>query len=290
MKNIAHSIAQRLLNFSKSSGEEHTLVLSRYGVERMLYRLSQSPEGQRFILKGASLFLVWFGHFFRTTRDVDLLGQGPSEPEMLAGIFRGLCVPDHSGIDGLVFNPDSIRVSRIQEGQDYPGLRVQLQALLTRTRIDLQVDVGYGDAITPAPEPIIFPTLLDGPAPKLLAYPAYTAVAEKFLAMVTLDLANSRMKDFYDLCVIFRNIPLDCEILAEAMERTFTRRGVTIPRQKPTALTEAFFEDLQKNRQWNAFVKNNRISVPMGNLREVVLELQNHLGCALERIGIPMHP
>ncbi len=283
---MSHSVAQRLLNFSKSGGEEYNFILSRYGVERLLYRLSQSPQGRRFVIKGASLFLVWFGHAFRTTRDVDLLGEGSSELEDVAKLFRELCEVDSVAVDGLIFQNDSVRVNRIKEEQDYEGVRVQLRAMLGRIRIDLRVDVGFGDAITPAPDRITFPTLLDGPAPSLLAYPPYTAIAEKFQAMVVLDLANSRMKDFYDICVMFRSFQLDPQILADAVKRTFARRNVDVPGETPLALTDSFSEDPLKQKQWAAFVKKSRLSMPMGDLQSVVTELHMHLQPMLRLLGI----
>ncbi len=277
MTDISHSVAQRLLNFSKTHQEEYNFVLARYGVERLLYRLSQSELGSRFVLKGASLFLVWFGHAFRTTRDVDLLGVGSSDLEAIAQLFRELCIPDTLAVDGLVFQAETVRVNRIKEDQDYQGVRILLRALLGKSRIDLQVDVGFGDAITPEPERITFPTLLDGPAPVLLAYPPYTAIAEKFQAMVVLDMANSRMKDFYDICVMFRSFPLDAEILAKAIQRTFARRDIALPGKIPMALTPDFSADPLKQNQWNAFVKKSRLTVPMGDLPAVVAELRKHL-------------
>ena len=274
MSDMAHSVAQRLLNFGKANNEEYNFILARYGVERLLYRISQSPIGQKFVLKGASLFLVWFGHTFRTTRDVDLLGVGSSDLETIANLFHELCKVDTQGVDGLVFQPETVRVSRIKGDQDYEGVRVLLRALLGKARIDLQVDVGFGDAITPEAERVQFPTLLDGPAPSLLAYPPYTAIAEKFQAMVGLDMANSRMKDFYDICVLFRSLALDAGILATAVQRTFARRNMALPGKMPTALTRSFSDDPMKRAQWNAFVKKSRLTLPMGELPEVVEELR----------------
>lgn len=286
MSNLAHSVAQRLLNFSKEKNEDFNFVLARYGVERLLYRLTQSQEGGRFILKGASLFLVWFGHSFRTTRDVDLLGMGSPSIEGLSDLFRTLCKTESSSIDGLKFLEDSVQAGRIKEDQEYEGVRVQLRAMLGRSRIDLQVDIGFGDAITPAAERITFPTLLDGPAPVMLAYPPYTSVAEKFHAMVSRDLANSRMKDFYDICVMFRSFRLQTEILVEAIRKTNERRGTGLPTEMPVALTKSFWNDALKQDQWNAFVKRSRLTLPMGNLESVISELRGHLQPTLTLLGI----
>ncbi len=276
MSDPSRSVAQRLLNFSKENGEEYNFVLVRYGMERLLYRLSQSERGRRFILKGAGLFLVWFGRNFRTTRDIDLLGEGLADPEVMVGDFRELCGLDTLETDGLVFLPESVRAERIREDQDYEGIRVRLRALLGKSRIELQVDVGFGDAVTPEPETVVFPTLLNGPAPRLLAYPPPTAVAEKFQAMVALDQANSRMKDFYDLCVLFRSFTLDSQVLAHAIRSTFARRATELPVSFPTALTTSFSEDPIKKTQWNAFIGKCRPALPMGDLPSVVTELREH--------------
>ncbi len=277
MSNMPHSVAQRLLNFSKTHNEEYNFVLARYGVERLLYRLSRSTSGSRFVLKGASLFLVWFGHAFRTTRDVDLLGMGASDLEAIARLFRELCEPDTEAVDGLVFQKETVKANRIKEDQDYQGVRVLLRTMLGKSRIDLQVDIGFGDAITPDPERINFPTLLDGPPPTLLAYPPYTAIAEKFHAMVLLDQANSRMKDFYDICVMFRSFSLDAGILVQAIQRTFARRDLALPVMIPTALTPAFSDDPLKQAQWNAFIHKSRLTVTLRDLPSVVNELRGHL-------------
>jgi hypothetical protein len=287
MSDRAHSVAERLLNLCKARNEEFTFVLSRYGTERLLYRLAQSEHGRRFVLKGASLFLVWFGQAFRTTRDVDLLGEGPADLETVAETFRGICRLETRDIDGLVFQPESVVVSRIREDQQHDGIRVKLRALLSRSRIDLQVDIGFGDAVTPAPEPIEFPTLLDAPAPQLLAYPHFTAIAEKFHAMVSRDLANSRMKDFYDLIILFRSFDLNEEILARAIKNSFACRGTALPVDIPMALTSTFGEDEGKMTQWEAFKKKNRLTQPMGSLQDVIEELCMRFTPVLMRLRIP---
>jgi hypothetical protein len=173
-RNTAHSIFQRLLKYAKLHGEDFNLLLSRYGVERLLYRLSISNHADRFILKGASLFLVWQGQNYRVTRDADLLGSGPADIETLTDIFKELCEITTEDIDGIKFLIDTVRAVPIREEQEYDGIRVTLVGLLYQARIPLQVDIGFGDAITPEPERITFPTLLNAPAPELMAYPRYT--------------------------------------------------------------------------------------------------------------------
>ena len=174
------------------------LTLTRYAVERFLYRLSRSRHAEKFVLKGAVLFAVWARQPYRPTRDIDLLAWGDSSPDALRSLFQEICtidVPD----DALRFENDSIRISEIREEQDYPGQRVQLTAMLGKARIPLQVDIGFGDAVFPPPAVVRYPTLLDLPAPEIRAYPKEAVIAEKFQAIVALGRGNSRMKDYADL-------------------------------------------------------------------------------------------
>lgn len=286
MNNVAHSIAQRLLNASRKSGANHTLVLMRYIIERLLYRIGQSEYSDKFILKGATLFLAWHGQNYRTTKDVDLLGFGKPDAARLIDIFQVLCKLDTASLDGLVFLPDSVRAGTIQDKEDYHGIRVNLRAMLERARIDLQVDVGFGDAITPGPEKITFPTLLDLPAPVILAYPKYTALAEKFMAMVELGLQNSRMKDFYDIFVMFRTMEFDVAVLEKTIRNTFAARMNALPAALPIALTEEFANDKDKNAQWKGFVKRSSLTFAAGQLPDIILEIKNNLSPVLSRLGI----
>lgn len=197
-RNLAASVRQRLLNIAKRNGEAFDLVLTRYALERLLYRLGNSRYHNQFLLKGAMLFAVWGGAPHRPTRDLDLLGFGPNDLPQVQAVFQNICqVPVEP--DGLKFLPDTVRVSEIREDQEYQGVRLPFDAKLENAIIPIQVDIGYGDAVTPAPQEISYPTLLEFPAPQLRAYPIYTVVAEKFQALVLLGIANSRMKDFYDI-------------------------------------------------------------------------------------------
>lgn len=197
-RNMAASVAQRLMNKSKEQKEPYDLILIRFAMERLLYRLSQSPYRDKFLLKGAMMFQVWSGHAHRPTRDLDLLAYGQPTASDFELLFQEICdqpVED----DGLNFLADTVRAEQIKEGDEYQGLRIKLQARLASARMTVQVDIGFGDVVTPEPEWIDFPTLLDLPAPRLRVYPRETVVAEKYQAMVMLGIANSRMKDFYDL-------------------------------------------------------------------------------------------
>lgn len=269
IRNIGASVRARLLNLSKASGQSFDLVLTRFALERLLFRLSQSPHAERFVLKGAMLMMSWFDDPHRGTRDLDLLGFGdPSEAAMLA-TFRDILAQDAE--DGVVFDPDTLSVDRIREELDYGGLRLRAIASVGGARINLTIDIGFGDALEPGAEVVDYPVMLDLPAPRLRAYARETVIAEKFQAMVALGRANSRMKDFYDIWILSRSFAFDDERLAQAIAATFARRKTAIPTEPPDAFTPAFAADEQKQRQWRAFVEE--LSVDPGELGDVVGEL-----------------
>jgi len=271
-KNAAASVKQRLLNVGKRTGEDFQLLLTRYAIERLLFRLGASEHAKSFVLKGAMLFALWTGEMHRPTRDVDLLGFGENSDERLASVFRALCAEENAD-DGLVFEPDSVAVEQIREEDEYGGRRVTFTVKLGQARVTLQVDVGFGDAITPAAETVEYPTLLGMEPPKLRAYPKETVVAEKVEAMVKLGLANSRMKDFYDLLVLSRTFPFEGKRVRDAIAATFKRRGTDVPATPPVALTEAYVADDAKLKQWKAFVRRSSLEKRVGELSEVVAEL-----------------
>ncbi len=257
---MAASVRQRLLNQSKSSKENFNLVLLRYGMERLLYRIGASPHHHDFVLKGAALFSLWEPNLrHRPTKDIDLLSFGTPDLERLKAVFAELCttkVPD----DGLSFAPETIMVSRIKEDMEYEGVRLKLKTMLGKIPIVLSVDVGFGDAITPGPEPAAYPTLLkDSPAPSIQVYPKATVVAEKFQAMVDLGITNTRLKDFFDLLFLSKHFHFDGNELVLAVKQTFKRRKTPLPTTPPPALTTEFSKDASKIQQWAAFLKKNRL-------------------------------
>jgi hypothetical protein len=259
-KNMAASVKARLTDLGRKQGEDFQLVLTRYAIERLLYRLARSPHAGEFVLKGAMLFRLWADSPHRPTRDLDLLGRGDPSVERLADVFRAVCgaaVED----DGLAFDPATVTAGRIKEDQEYEGVRVGCVAKLGQARIDLQVDVGFGDAVTPAPVKVRYPGLLDLPTPELAAYPRETVVAEKFQAMVALGIANSRMKDFFDVWVLARLFPFAGPVLADAVRATFARRKTAVPATPPLALTAEFGTDKAKVTQWQAFLKKGKLDV-----------------------------
>jgi hypothetical protein len=222
------------------------------------------------------LFALWTGRMHRPTRDLDLLGYGEGSEESLLVVFRDLCAATDEE-DGLEFQTSTLVVEPIREEQDYGGQRVRIEVRLGNARIDLQVDVGFGDAVTPAAQIVKYPTLLDMSAPKLRAYPPETVVAEKLQAMVQLGLANSRMKDFFDLWVMARDFSFEGDTLRKAIAATFSRRRTELPSMVPTALTGAFASDESKKKQWSAFCVRSGLKAQDGELQDVVALLSGFL-------------
>jgi len=271
--NLPASIRQRLLNLSRDHGEDFNLTLTRYAIERLLHRLSQSDRADHFVLKGALLLSIWTGRLQRPTRDLDLLGYGDNSQEALTQLFRDICVADVQA-DGLMFHPDTVRVTEIREDQEYGGQRVQMTATLGNARIDLQVDIGFGDVITPDTDDVKYPSMLGLPSPRLRAYPRETVIAEKLEAMVEPGIANSRMKDFYDVWMMSRELQFDGQTLARAIQATFQRRRSELPHTAPTAFTEEFAGDADKGTQWNAFLSRNRLDVGGLALTQVIRQIR----------------
>jgi predicted nucleotidyltransferase component of viral defense system len=282
--NVAHSVRTRLLTFAKAEGEEFNYVLIRYALERFLVRLSRSPHHDAFILKGAMLFRTWSPHTHRPTKDLDLLGRGSPDPERLARLFAEMCdvaVED----DGMIFDAKSVKAARIKEDAEYEGVRVTFRAHLATARLDLQVDVGFGDAVSPEPIEIEFPTLLPMTAPKLRAYRRETVIAEKLHAMVDLGIANSRMKDFFDIWFLAKTFDFDGQVLADAIKSTFAKRKTDLPSAMPFALTEAFAEDGAKQKQWKAFMSRVLKSSSATSLDEIRAAISPFLWPPLEALS-----
>ena len=276
--NIAASIHARLLNRAKMRGEEFNLVLTRYAIERFLYRLSTLPARESYCLKGALLFDLWFDIPHRPTHDADFLGLGPQDADALLRSIRETC--GVSANDGMVFDAASITVTEIREQARYGGLRVRLVAALGKARSTVQLDVGYGDAVTPGPEEAVYPVLLeDLPAPRLRVYPRATVFAEKLEAIVSLGMANSRMKDFFDLAALAGEGLLDIEQLGDAIQATFHRRGTALPNQTPVGLSDEFARNASKRAQWQGFLAKNRLnSTPF---EEVITDIRRFVAAPL---------
>ena len=277
--NPGASVRARLLNRAKADKVEFQLLLTRFALERLLYRLSISPYRDQLLLKGALLFDLWFDEPHRPTRDVDFLGFGPAEIPRLEEIFRAICAINVKE-DGITFDPASVKGQEIRKEANYSGIRIMLLGTLDRAQCPVQADIGFGDAVTPKAEDTNYPVLLEGmPAPTLRVYPRYTVIAEKFEAIVSLGMTNSRMKDFFDLWVLVQHSTLDPVILRDAIIATFNRRGTALPTTTAIGLSDEFAADGGKQTQWRAFVAKNRLSAPL--LQEVVTLLRAFLTGAL---------
>lgn len=255
VKNVAASTRQRLLNLARESGEEFERVLIRFGLERFLARLAQSRHADELVLKGAFLQFAWTGQARRPTRDVDFLGFGKNDPEAVKAMVRDICTTACDE-DGLVFQIDAIQTEVIREGREYEGIRSRFFADLDGARIPIQVDVGFGDAVHPGIQEVEFPTLLGAPI-RVRGYPWESIVSEKTQILVEFAMANSRLKDFFDLDGIAATLPFRGAELAEAMRLTFERRKTELPVAVPLALTSEFTDDPDKKTQWRAFLDRN---------------------------------
>lgn len=268
---IAHSVRVRLLRRARERGDDYQLVLTRFLNERVLFRLSRSRHAGDFVLKGAMLLTVWTGEPYRATRDIDLLGVGDPTATRLRDVFHEVLSVEVSD-DGTWFDLDTLEVGPIRPGQEYGGSRVTVRAGVGSARVRLQIDVGFGDAITPAPEEGDLPTLLEFPSPRLRMYPRPTVVAEKLHAIVSRGLLTTRMKDFHDLLVLSRSLAFDGALLRRAIRATFERRVTPLPTLPPPALTEEFSLDASKQAQWRAFGRKSGATSP-GDLAPVVREI-----------------
>ena len=283
---LAASIHARLSARAKARGEIFQDVLTRYGIERFLYRLSRTPARDTLWLKGALLFDLWFDVPHRPTRDADFLGFGTADQTTLKSVVREACVIDVP--DGMSYEPASMRVREIREDARYTGLRVTLTGMLKNARCPVQLDIGYGDAVTPGPEEALYPTLLDDlPAPRLRVYPRETVIAEKLEAIANLGIANSRMKDYFDLRALAREGATDPRILSEAIRATFERRRTPLPVGILVGLEDQFAQDKGKQAQWNAFLTKNRLEGPAFEV--VVREVRAFLDVPLSRALKPEH-
>ena len=254
IKNLAASVHQRLLNLDPQRSHDFTPVLRRYAFERWLYRLGKSDYAERFIMKGAMLFALWIRETPRTTRDLDLLGFGDLSADSIRTAFSKIGRMEVEP-DGLSFDDKNMTVEPIRDETGYQGHSVKFAAHMGNIRIPLQVDIGIGDAVWPEPEYVIYPTLLDMPAPRIKAYRRETSIAEKLEAIIELGALNSRMKDFYDIVILADRFSFKGEDLKKAILETFKGRKASPPSGLPVAFTEDFALDKDKNNQWKAFLR-----------------------------------
>lgn len=273
--NLPASVHQLLLNRARQTHRPFNELLQYYAMERFLYRLSKSPYAARFILKGALMFTAWKLESYRPTKDIDLLGKTANQVESVVAIAREVCAQPVAP-DGLVFNPATVKGARIAEDANYEGVRIRFQSTLGAARVTLQLDIGFGDVIVPAPQPIEYPTLLDFEAPRLCGYSRESMVAEKFESLVTLGVLNSRMKDFFDIWILSRQSEFDGQTLGNAIAKTFSHRGTKLV-PEPVGLTAKFADDPTKKSQWRGFVRKSRLDASP-ELAEVIVNIASFLG------------
>jgi hypothetical protein len=266
-KNIAASLRAKLLDRARERKEDFQFMLGRWVAERFLYRLGESDQREVFVLKGATLFLVWQGKLLRPTRDIDLLGYGSVQVRSVVESIRQIC--SIKADDGIVFDLAGVTGEEIREDADYGGVRVHVPATLDGAKTQLQVDVGFGDAVDPAPEETAFPVMLEMESPRIKTYPPEVVIAEKLQAMVHLGIANSRMKDFFDIWMLSRVQTFLMSRLGRAVEATFARRKTPLPSERPSALTGAFLNDKGKITQWKAFLSRMQLPKDLAELGDV---------------------
>ena len=284
MKNLAASVHARLAQRRASTGEDYNVLLVRFTLERLLYRLSRSSHREQFILKGAMLFALWEPALHRVTRDLDLLGFGHPAPERLADIFMELCRLEVEA-DGVDFDPDSVVCEDIRAQDEYAGIRVKLRAVIGKAVVPLQVDVGFGDALPVPPEEITFPVMLGMAAPKLRAYSRETVVAEKLEAIVKLGMLNSRFKDYFDLHYLAQKFSFQGDLLAKSIAATFARRDTAFPAGLPAGLTPIFGGDPAKIRGWQAFWRKTGSKTSAPTLESVIQLLVEFLEPPLDAVA-----
>lgn len=283
----AASVRARLLDHAKRHGDDYQRVLTRYAMERLLFRLSQTEATDRYVLKGAMLFVTWPEHVFRPTRDLDLLGHGDPDPIAITELFTRICqvdVPD----DGIVFDPATLKVEPVREADKYQGVQISLKGELARAVISVQVDIGFGDHVFPPPNRQTFPCLLpDMPAANILMYPPETVVAEKFEAMIRFGEANGRIKDFHDVWVTTRTFPFDLPSLVEAVGGTLRRRETAIPSEMPAGLTEPFARIAEERGLWSGFLRRNPPALQPPPFADLQQELRRFFGPVIASLALP---
>lgn len=271
IRDLPASVRQRLLDNARLTRRPFQEVLQYFAMERFLYRLSQSPHANTFVLKGALLFTAWGGPASRPTKDIDLLARMDNAVDAVTAVIKEVCSLKVQP-DGLVFDLESVSGEAIKEDADYSGVRVTFLVTLQNARISMQIDTGFGDVVTPSVNATTYPVLLDFPAPELLSYPRETVVAEKFEAMTKLGTFNSRMKDFYDIWILSRQFSFDGASLADAISQTFANRQTAVT-AKPVALTPAFSRDNAKQTQWQGFVRKSKLDGAPSSLSAVIDDL-----------------
>lgn len=287
LKNPAASVRARLFAHAKQRGDDYQRVLTRYAIERLLFRLSQTEAAERYVLKGAMLFVTWPEHAFRPTGDLDLLGVGDPDPAAIVELFTRICrveFPD----DGIRFDPASLQAEALRDADKYQGVRLRLKGELAGAVIRVLVDIGFGDHVYPAPKRGNFPSLLPNlPEANILMYPPETVVAEKFEALIRFGEVNGRIKDFYDIWVTTRTFRFDLSSLVEAVSGTLRRRETAVPTAMPVGLTEAFAAIVEDRGLWSGFLRRNPPTLASPPFAELQQTLRRFFGPVIASLGAP---
>jgi hypothetical protein len=262
------------LNLAQRSGQDFQAVVLRYVVERFLARLANGPHKDRFVLKGAMLFVVWKLEDKRSTLDLDLLGLGDNDPATLTHVMQEVFQTPVNK-DGLTFLPESLKAEAIREAAAYEGVRIRGTVFLGTMSVRIQIDVGFGDTVVPSAALLEFPALLDAQGPLIHVYSPESVIAEKYHAMVVLGMANSRMKDYLDLWVLLQHFPLEPRTVEQAIRQTFDRRRTSLPGETPIGLSEEFAGSDLKQRQWAAFRRRQRLESTVPDLHEIIADIGN---------------
>jgi predicted nucleotidyltransferase component of viral defense system len=280
-KNLAASVKQRLMNMARDQNRAFDILLVRFALERLLFRLSLSAYRDNYVLKGGMLVTQWLEHGNRETRDMDFLGFGEADAEAIKAIFAEIMTI--ASDDGLAFDTEALAASAIREEMEYGGIRLRTTAYLERTRIPVTLDIGFGDALADSSDRIDYPSLLDMDRPSIRAYPPAAVIAEKFQAVVALGLANGRMKDFYDLWAIPKAVPIDEAELDAAIAATFNRRTTPVPSDRPVGLSETMAQDTDAGRRWRAYIDS--LELPVLDFAEVLDDIWALLAPSCSRLN-----
>jgi len=281
-QDVSASVHQRLINKARELDYPFNELFQYFSMERFIYRLSKTPHVQKFVLKGALMFTAWNIQPTRTSKDIDLLGKLENSIEAITAVMRDTCNQTVEP-DGMSFDPDSMTCNPIIENAVYEGIRVHVRGNLGKSRVVLQLDVGFGDVVFPSELDVKYPTILDFPAPTIKGYTQESIIAEKFQAMIKLGEINSRMKDFYDIWLLSKKFDFNGYVLAEAITKTFKVRKTEIPSQ-PSVFKKSFSEDKTRETQWRAFLKKSVLASNPYSFYEVMTEIKSFLVPVLSAI------
>lgn len=269
-KNLSESVYNRLKNLARQKKRPVQEVLKYYSIERFLYRLSISPHRNKFFLKGGLMLMIWNPESHRATVDIDLLAKTSNKIENLENIITNICSLDVVP-DGMHFLTNSLKIKEAQLITEYKGFSASFIAEIFSAKLPMRIDLGFNDSIFPKPSTLQYPSLLDFPNPKLKGYTPQTLIAEKFESIVRLGLANTRMKDFYDIWLLIRQFAFDRKELISIVQKVMKKRRTDIG-DMPKAFSEEFYRNPSKIEKWKSFLEN--ISHDEVSLEKVMFDLK----------------